>query len=343
MAARSTCATAHFGDFDVNSDVFIENAGNGIFLDIGANDLNANTQDGDLIRFNGGFSSNAAGRFTVTINALDGFKFGIGETRVIAELNVSGFNPPTFAVTNQHADFAFYAGFLPTAAPNEIVVQALNSGTTGGLGILDFGTWLVRPPRLPTMPSRTTAPYSAAAWGRLVASPPTSTSSWGTNLNDTLRITVAGNSSRAFTLDGRGGVDNLLGGAGADRLVGGAGNDTLNGGLRNDVLTGGLNNDLFVFNTALAGNKDTITDYYAPQDTFRLENAIFTRLGAGVHALNPLFFKAGAATDANDYILYNKASGALFYDVNGNGAGGAIQFALLTNHPTLTAADFYVI
>ena len=90
-----------------------------------------------------------------------------------------------------------------------------------------------------------------------------------------------------------------------------------------------LNNDFFVFNTALAGNKDTITDYYAPQDTFRLENAIFTRLGAGVHALSPPFFKAGAPTDANDYILYNKASGALFYDVNGNGAGGAIQFAVL--------------
>jgi serralysin len=86
------------------------------------------------------------------------------------------------------------------------------------------------------------------------------------------------------------------------------------------------------------------TDFSHLDDTFQLENAIFTRLGAGVHPLSALFFRAGAAAlDANDYIVYNKATGALFYDVNGNGAGGAIQFATLTNHATLTAADFYVI
>jgi hypothetical protein len=39
----------------------------------------------------------------------------------------------------------------------------------------------------------------------------------------------------------------------------------------------------------------------------------------------------------------NKATGAPFYDANGNGAGGAIQIATLTSKPTLTASDFVVI
>jgi Ca2+-binding RTX toxin-like protein len=370
-----------FGNFDINGDVFIENAGNSIFLDIGANDGNVNTLDGDLISLTGDLNSNAAGRFVVTINAIDGFKFGIGETRVIAELNgSSNANTPTFAVTGQHVDFAFYGGSL-LAAPGKIVIEALNSGALGGIGTLDFGT---------AGPGASLA-YNASAnngtvfggrFGPDGGSAANVDQFLGTNLNDALQITVAGNGSRAFVLDGRGGNDNMLGGAGADRLLGGAGNDTLNGGTGNDWLdgiagndtmnggigndrlnggsdndklygglgsdnlAGGVGADIFVFNTApnVATNRDFITDFAHGVDKIHLENAIFTRLGAGVHVLNPAFFKAGpVAGDANDYIVYNKASGVLFYDVNGNAAGGAIAFAVLTNHPTLTAADFFVI
>ena len=101
-----------------------------------------------------------------------------------------------------------------------------------------------------------------------------------------------------------------------------------------------------MFNTALAANRDSVADFAnlsGNNDTFRLENAIFTKLAA-VGGLNPAFFKAGAAAaDANDYIVYNKLTGALFYDSNGNGAGGAIQFATLATKPTLTSLDFAVI
>jgi Ca2+-binding RTX toxin-like protein len=149
------------------------------------------------------------------------------------------------------------------------------------------------------------------------------------------------------TLNG-GGSDTLKGDAGADRLLGGAGNDTLNGGAAIDTLTGGSGNDFFVFNAPLAAaNRDVITDFTnaaGNNDTFRLENAVMTKLGAGVHALNPAFFKAGTvAIDANDFIVYNKATGMLWYDVNGSGAGGVTQLATLTNKPTLTASDFVVI
>jgi Ca2+-binding RTX toxin-like protein len=156
-------------------------------------------------------------------------------------------------------------------------------------------------------------------------------------------------------LTGNAGNDTLLGGDGNDTLNGGLGNDVLNGaanndtllgGLGNDTMTGGANNDFFVFNTALnaATNRDTVADFNHVNDTFQLENAIFTKLGAGVHPLNPAFFRVGAAAaDANDYIVYNKATGLLSYDANGNGAGGAIAFAVLTNKPALAANDFQVI
>ena len=138
----------------------------------------------------------------------------------------------------------------------------------------------------------------------------------------------------------------LLGSASANNLNGLGGNDRLLGGAGIDNLTGGLNNDIFVFDSALnaATNRDKIFDFSHADDTFQLENAIFTKLGAGVHALNPAFFRVGAAAvDANDFIVYNQANGVLSYDVNGNAAGGATAFALLADLPVLAANDFVVI
>ena len=111
------------------------------------------------------------------------------------------------------------------------------------------------------------------------------------------------------TLIGDLGNDTLLGGIGNDTLNGGNGNDTLNGGLGNDTLTGGAGNDFFVFNTALnaATNRDTITDFNASgNDTIRLENAIFTKLGPAARSTRCSSRQAAAAADGNDYIVYNK-------------------------------------
>jgi serralysin len=138
----------------------------------------------------------------------------------------------------------------------------------------------------------------------------------------------------------------LFGGLGNDTLYGGLGNDRLYGEAGNDKLVGGVGSDIFVFNTPLSAtaNRDILTDFNHVADTFHLENAIFTKLGAGVHGLNPAFFRAGpTALDANDFIVYNKATGGLFYDINGSGAGGTIPFAVLTNKPVLLANDFVVI
>ena len=140
----------------------------------------------------------------------------------------------------------------------------------------------------------------------------------------------------------------LLGNGVANELRGLEGNDTLNGSSGNDVLKGGTGNDIFVFNTTPnATNRDIITDFNnisGDNDTIHLDNAIFTALG-GNGALKAAFFKVGAAaTDANDYIIYNHTTGALYCDMDGNGGGhSAIQFATLQSRPTLTVADFVVI
>jgi Ca2+-binding RTX toxin-like protein len=133
----------------------------------------------------------------------------------------------------------------------------------------------------------------------------------------------------------------------ANTIIGNSGSNVLSGGLGNDTLTGGLGNDFFVFNTApnTATNGDTITDFNVVADTIRLENAVFTALGAATGALNAAMFKNASlgAVDASDRILYNDATGAVLYDIDGSGAAAAIQFATISGAPTLTVADFLVI
>ena len=128
-------------------------------------------------------------------------------------------------------------------------------------------------------------------------------------------------------------------------IVGTIGVNIIDGERGNDILTGGQGADTFVFNTALsaAANVDWITDFSAPLDTIQLENAVFTAL-AGVNTLSAGQFHIGAAAaDANDHIIYNSATGNVFYDSNGAAAGGATQFAKLAVGLHLTAADFFII
>ena len=142
------------------------------------------------------------------------------------------------------------------------------------------------------------------------------------------------------------------GGAGDDTMHGGKARcderlwwqDTLNGGPATTRLTGGEGKDTFVFDTALnaASNIDKITDFSVGDDTVRLENSVFTALATGTLAAGA-FYVGTAAHDASDRIIYNKTTGALTYDSNGNAAGGAVQFATLSTNLALTNADFMVV
>jgi Ca2+-binding RTX toxin-like protein len=159
------------------------------------------------------------------------------------------------------------------------------------------------------------------------------------------------------TLSGGAGNDQLFGnentGGGVDTLDGGAGNDLLDGGLGNDILTGGNANDIFIFNSVLGGNVDTITDFDASgasnSDKINLDDAIFAGIANISGSLNSADFvgnAGGDATNANQNILYDTTTGDLYYDADGNGAGAKVLFAHI-NLPllggTLDPTDIIVI
>jgi len=109
----------------------------------------------------------------------------------------------------------------------------------------------------------------------------------------------------------------------------------------NDTLRGFGGADRFDFTTALgAGNVDLIVDMTSGVDKIGLEDAIFTAIGASLDANE--FVIGAAAGDADDRIIYNQATGQLFYDADGNGAGAAVLFATLQNAPAITVTDFTV-
>jgi trimeric autotransporter adhesin len=165
----------------------------------------------------------------------------------------------------------------------------------------------------------------------------------GKTTNDTLTGS-AGND----VLQGDAGVDSLDGGAGDDVLVGGTGNDTLLGGLGNDTLSGGIGNDVFVFNTAIGNNVDTIVDFTTGSDKIQLSKSIFANAGATGNLTNNAFWSAAGAVkghDADDRVVYNTTTGALYYDADGSGSVAAVQIAILgtSTHPATAYTDFAVI
>jgi Ca2+-binding RTX toxin-like protein len=136
---------------------------------------------------------------------------------------------------------------------------------------------------------------------------------------------------------------NLNGNEFDQTIQGNAGKNVINGRDGSDTLTGYGNDDIFRFNTALgAGNVDEITDFNVADDTIQIDDAHFGGLALGTIGADQFHIGASAA-DAQDRIVYNSATGALYFDSNGNAAGGAIQFATLDTGLAMTHNDFVVI
>lgn len=143
-------------------------------------------------------------------------------------------------------------------------------------------------------------------------------------------------------MSGNTGANVLNGAAGNDRIYGGSGNDSVNGGIGNDALFGSFGADSFVFDTALnaTANVDKLEDFKAVDDTIMLDRFIFTGIGTDGTLAGEAFHLGTAAQDADDRIIYDKASGKIFYDADGNGAGAAILFATVNLGTNLTNLDF---
>ncbi len=151
----------------------------------------------------------------------------------------------------------------------------------------------------------------------------------------------------ANILYGNAGNDSIFGGSGSDVLFGNAGNDFLSASTGRDVYYGGAGRDIFEFRSSLSStNLDTIADFSRVDDTIYLENAIFRKL-TKTGTLSSKFFAVGtAARDSNDFILYNRKTGFLSYDSDGNGRKAPVKFAYIDPDGlsgSVASSDFVII
>ena len=135
-------------------------------------------------------------------------------------------------------------------------------------------------------------------------------------------------------------MNNVLTGlAGNDRLVGGLGDDDLRGGIGRDILTGGAGADEFQFAEWGSANYDSIVDFVSADDTIGLDGAAF---GLVLGALDASAYAFGtAATDSAHRILYNQATGDIYFDADGTGAGARQLVASVVDGTVVTYEDFF--
>jgi len=136
-------------------------------------------------------------------------------------------------------------------------------------------------------------------------------------------------------------VENVTGSGFADTLTGSAVANVLTGGAGADTLAGGKGADLFVFDNLAVGGADVVTDFSTLQgDTLGFDGLVFTALADGVA------FASGTLADAalGMELVFDTASGGLYYDADGTGQGADAQLIVtLTGVTTLAATDIVVL
>ena len=164
-------------------------------------------------------------------------------------------------------------------------------------------------------------------------------------LTGTAAIDGTGN-ELANIMTGNGAANTLSGHMGRDVLSGGTGDDLLVGGASGDTLTGGSGADTFRFDLLeTTANRDTIRDFNHSVDHIELVRSAFAGLAADpAGVLRAAEFALGAAaTTASQRLIYDQATGNLWYDADGSGASAAIQLALLSTRPLLGAEGILLI
>ena len=127
-------------------------------------------------------------------------------------------------------------------------------------------------------------------------------------------------------------------------FIGNGQDNVINGDRGADTIEGGGGADTFVFNSKF-GKKhiDSIVDFSTAEgDRLQFDTAVYTELTVGDLQGNQ--FKIGTeATKDTHRIIYNDATGELFYDADGLGGEDGILLAVFENLPSLWQTDFDVI
>lgn len=117
----------------------------------------------------------------------------------------------------------------------------------------------------------------------------------------------------------------------------------MGGGDGTDILRGGSGADKFLFDSAPgAGNVDVIDDFSVAEDFILLERDFFVSPPYGELASNG-FVIGTAAKDTATRVIYDDATGKLFFDEDGTGAKDAVQIAILDAHLALKASHFFIV
>lgn len=168
------------------------------------------------------------------------------------------------------------------------------------------------------------------------------------------RPTLAGDTinEQPLTLSADAAGSQLEGSGVADQLSGNAGNDVLIGRRGADILTGRGGSDLFVLRPQDWFENDRLSDFTPKVDKLLLaslksDGSLYNKLSTPGRA------KQAVATSIDDNkalvsgaeIVYSKATGNLYYNPNGKGAGlgdGGGIIAILPAGLTLSSADILV-
>lgn len=158
----------------------------------------------------------------------------------------------------------------------------------------------------------------------------------GDDGDDTLK-----GSDGSDVIRGGSGDDVLEGGFGIDQLFGGNDQDVLNGNNGNDQLTGGAGGDWFFFDIKGTNHVDEILDFGNGDDGILLDPEAFAAISGGQLAASA-FVVGTSAQDSTDRIIYDQATGNIYYDEDGSGGASKKIFAKVTPGTELTASDFFV-
>lgn len=143
----------------------------------------------------------------------------------------------------------------------------------------------------------------------------------------------------AFNLQGN---DEITGSSASDKLAGFQGDDLINGGAGKDFLTGGSGKDTFEFSHVGPRNADIVTDFTSGDDKIALDASVFMQLPEVVTEEILVVGNKPKAIDAADRLIFDAASGNLYYDADGSGKGKAQLIAKLSGVKDLEITDFVI-
>lgn len=322
-------ATMRLGD-----DTYYANDGNDLLVGHGGADK-LYGEDGDDIFLIGGFGSGVQG---TTSKADDGNKEWIA-TGANHDLIVGGAGVDTLRITTGIGANTKANGTVVLNNDNFQSMEVVQvGGTVGRLNVEDSALQLL----------------NDHYYHRANSSVSDLSNTLGNNggtINNVV-VDASGLTTNGLRFEGNANQQTFIGTSKADVFVGNGGNDTLtgNGGadkfvfgkVYEQVVTGSSTSVQTYTNTAfnLTG-VDTITDFTRGTDKLELHLDQYSQLSS----FNSSMLRvnaSGTAQDSNDYLVYNTTTKTLSYDADGNGAGAAVNIAVLTGVTTLSTSDFII-